>query len=175
MESLFTFADSFPPALQWLAVMLVGAIPFVESYGGAVLGVITGVPVPVAIIAAIIGNVAAMILTVWIAGTIREKAVAKRRSGDAGQTDDAGPSGDAADQAAPSKGKQRIRMLFERFGVPGVSILGQWALPSHVTAPTLVGFGASRGSVVVWQTVGIIAWGVLFGVLAAGGINLAMR
>lgn len=187
MDTLFTFAESFPTALQWLAVMLIGAIPFVESYGGAVLGVLTGVPAPVAILAAIVGNVAAMALTVWIAGTVREKAVAKRRARAsvpsdatirvhaAGAPDSvAGEPGDA-DQAAPSKGKQRLRRMFDRYGVPGVSILGQSVLPSHITAPTLVGFGASRGSVVIWQTVGIIAWGVLFGVLAAAGITLAMR
>jgi len=180
VDPLFTFAESFPTALQWLAVMLIGAIPFVESYGGAVLGVLTGVPAPLAILAAIIGNVAAMALTVWLAGTVRQKAVAKRRarvsvpSDDTIQADAAGEP-DSADQAAPSRGKQRLRKLFDRFGVPGVSILGQWVLPSHITAPTLVGFGASRGSVVVWQTVGIIAWGVLFGALAAAGITLAMR
>ncbi|GAA4508599.1 hypothetical protein [Brevibacterium yomogidense] len=180
MDTLFTFAESFPTALQWLAVMLIGAIPFVESYGGAVLGVLTGVPAPVAILAAIIGNVAAMALTVWIAGAVREKAVAKRRArasvpSDATiRVDAAGEPGDA-DQAAPSKGKQRLRRMFDRYGVPGVSILGQSVLPSHITAPTLVGFGASRGSVIVWQTVGIIAWGVLFGVLASAGITLAMR
>lgn len=194
MDTLFTFAESFPTALQWLAVMLIGAIPFVESYGGAVLGVLTGVPAPVAILAAIVGNVAAMALTVWIAGTVRETAVAKRRArasvpsdptirvhaagardSAAGAPDSvAGEPGDA-DRAAPSKGKQRLRRMFDRYGVPGVSILGQSVLPSHITAPTLVGFGASRGSVIIWQAVGIIAWGVLFGVLAAAGITLAMR
>lgn len=172
MESLQTFADSFPAALQWLAIMLVGAIPFVESYGGAVLGIVVGVPTPVAILAAIIGNVIAMTLAVWIAAAIREKATARKTvaAGHAGEDAD-----DQPQSAEPSRGKQRIRQLFDRFGVPGVSVLGQWALPSHITAPTLVGFGANRGSVLVWQTVGIILWGVVFGVLAAAGVNLAMR
>lgn len=171
MESLQTFADSFPAALQWFAIMLVGAIPFVESYGGAVLGVVVGIPVPIAILAAVIGNVIAMALAVVIASSIREKATARaaaKAGGPAEGTDSDGPS-------SSGRGKDRIRRIFERYGVPGVSILGQWALPSHVTAPTLVGFGASRGSVVVWQTVGILLWGVTFGALAAAGINLAMR
>ena len=171
MESLQSFADSFPAALQWLAVMLVGAIPFVESYGGAVLGIVVGVPTPVAILAAIIGNVIAMSLTVWIASSLRATATARKKvaAGISAETDD------EPQTPEPSRGKQRIRQLFDRFGVPGVSVLGQWALPSHLTAPTLVGFGASRNSVIVWQTVGIILWGVTFGVLATAGINLAMR
>lgn len=162
MDSLFTFAESFPAALQWFAVMLVGAVPFVESYGGAALGVITGVPTAVAILAAVVGNVIAMTLTVWIAGAIRDRAVEKRKR-------------NGTKQPAPGKRKQRLQSMFERFGVPGVSLLGQSLLPSHVTAPTLVGFGASRASVLVWQTVGITAWGVAFGLLAAGGVSVALR
>lgn len=187
MDVLQTFADSLPASLQWLAVMLVGALPFVESYGGAVLGVASGVPVPVAILAAVTGNVLAMSLTVWIASGIRAKATAStaaraRITAPAGGTQQ-GAAGDGstdvaapeADGAAPGRGKRRIRQLFERYGVPGVSLLGQWALPSHITAPTLVGFGASRGSVLVWQTMGILVWGTAFGTLAAAGFNLMMR
>ncbi len=162
MDSLFTFAESFPAALQWFAVMLIGAIPFVESYGGAALGVLTGIPPAVAILAAVIGNVVAMALTVWIAGSIRDRAVEKRRR-------------NGTEQPEPGKRKQRLQRMFERFGVPGVSLLGQSLLPSHVTAPTLVGFGASRTSVLVWQTIGIAAWGVAFGLLAAAGVSVALR
>jgi hypothetical protein len=171
MDTLQTFADSFPAALQWFAIMLVGAIPFVESYGGAVLGVVVGIPVPIAILAAVIGNVIAMALAVVIASSIREKATARAAAKAGGAAE--GTDGDGS--SSSGRGKDRIRRIFERYGVPGVSILGQWALPSHVTAPTLVGFGASRGSVLVWQTVGILLWGITFGALAAPGINLAMR
>ena len=173
MESLQTFADSFPAALQWLAIMLVGAIPFVEGYGGSVLGVAIGVPVPIAILAAVVGNVLTVAATVSIASSIRERATARSAAQSEGTAD--GSTRDADEARTSGRGKQRIRRLFDRYGVPGVSLLGQWALPSQITAPTLVGFGASRGSVLVWQTIGIVLWGIVFGALAAAGFSLAMR
>ena len=56
IENLQNFADSFPDWLQWLGVMLVSAIPFVESYFGSVIGVAIGLGPVVAILVAVIGN-----------------------------------------------------------------------------------------------------------------------
>mgnify|MGYP002652690459 CR=1 FL=1 len=49
---------------------------------------------------------------------------------------------------------QRILRLSERFGVPGVSLFGQWVLPSQLTAPLLVSVGASGVDVVNPQDAG---------------------
>ncbi len=65
--------------------------------------------------------------------------------------------------------------MFDRFGVPGVSLLGQTVLPSQITSMAMVSFGANRNTVAVWQIISIILWGVLFGVLATLGVNVALR
>lgn len=62
---------------------------------------------------------------------------------------------------------------FDRFGVPGVSLLGQTILPSQITATALVSFGATRNTVIAWPSISIALWGILFGALAYVGI--AMR
>ncbi|MFV0285465.1 MAG: hypothetical protein ACK5IM_03625, partial [Demequina sp.] len=59
--------------------------------------------------------------------------------------------------------RQKIAGYLERFGVPGVSLLGPLALPSQFTAPTMVALGASARSVYFWMGISIVAWGVLFG------------
>ena len=68
-----------------------------------------------------------------------------------------------------------LKRMFDKFGVPGVSLLGQTFLPSQITSSAMVGFGANRNVVAFWQVVAIILWGVLFGVLAMLGIELALR
>lgn len=70
--------------------------------------------------------------------------------------------------------RARLKSMFDRFGVPGVSLLGQLVLPSQITSATMVGFGASRNAVILWQVISIILWGVAFGVLATLGISLLM-
>ncbi|WP_231443213.1 hypothetical protein [Brevibacterium zhoupengii] len=156
IESIQNFADSFPDWLQWAGVLLVSAIPFVESYFGAVIGVAIGLHPVVAILVAVIGNVISMLAFVYGAGAIRDKATKNKG-------------------AEPSQKRQRLKRMFDKFGVPGVSLLGQTLLPSQITSMAMVGFGANRNAVAFWQIISIILWGVLFGVLATLGIELALR
>lgn len=156
IENIQSFADSFPDWLQWLGVMIVSAIPFVESYFGSVIGVAIGLGPVVAILIAVIGNVISMLAFVYGAGALRDKATKNR-------------------EKETSPRRQRIKRMFDRFGVPGVSLLGQTVLPSQITSMAMVSFGANRNTVAVWQIISIILWGVLFGVLATLGVNVALR
>lgn len=153
LENLQELTESLPPLLQWLGVMLAGAVPFVESYAGSVLGILAGVPPVVAVLAAIVGNIASMLVFVLIASRVRTAA-----SGRGGKPD--------------SPRRVKLRQRFDKYGVAGVSLLGQTILPSQITSAIMISFGASRRAVIGWQIVSIILWGVAFGVLAALGTNL---
>ncbi len=41
---LQSWVDGLPEALQWLGVIAISAIPFIESYSGPALGMISGIP-----------------------------------------------------------------------------------------------------------------------------------
>jgi hypothetical protein len=156
IDSLQEFAGAIPVWLQWAGILLVSAIPFVESYFGSAIGVAIGMHPVVAILMAVIGNVISMLVFVYGAGAIRDRATKNR-------------------QAEEKPKRQRLKRMFDKFGVPGVSLLGQTLLPSQITSSAMVGFGANRNVVAIWQVVSIILWGVLFGVLATLGIELALR
>lgn len=159
IEQLQEFAAGFPEWARWLAVMLVAAIPFVESYFGSAIGVAIGLHPAVAVTVAVVGNAVSMLAFVLGAHATREKVRQARGTADAEET--------------PKR--RRLRRMFDRFGVPGVSILGQTVLPSQITSAAMVGFGASKNAVIAWQIVSIVLWGVLFGVLAHLGIGLLLR
>lgn len=137
---------------QWLAVILASAIPYVESYFGATFGVLAGMPPVVAILAASIGNIASMLGFVFFGNFINRKRKPKD-----------GPV---------SKRKQKSRDMFDKYGVAGVSLLGQTLLPSQITSMTMVAFGANRKSVIFWQVISIILWGAVFGTFTALGVSL---
>ena len=67
--------------------------------------------------------------------------------------------------------RAKLRQRFDKYGVAGVSLLGQTLLPSQITAAAMVSFGASRNSVIFWQVISIIMWGVTFGVLTLLGVT----
>ncbi|WP_102157364.1 hypothetical protein [Zhihengliuella halotolerans] len=145
-------AEPLPAWLQSCVIVLAGAIPFVESYAGAVIGVFVGLPVWVAVPAAIVGNWICMFLLVTLgAGIQRRLAERSRRE--------------------PSKGQQKFLRLFNRYGVPGVSLLGQWVLPSQITSMLMVGVGAAKNQVIIWQSISIVIWGAAFGTLAVLGLS----
>jgi len=117
---------------------------------GAAIGVLIGMPPALAVLAAVLGNAASMLAFVVIADAARRRA---RR--------DAAPD-------APSR-RPRLRRLFERFGIPGVALLGH---PTQLSAATMVAFGAPRARVVVWELVSIVLWAVLMATLLALGMNV---
>ncbi len=154
--------ESLPPLLQWAGVAIAGAIPFVESYFGAVVGVIAGVNVLVAVTAAVIGNMVSMVGFVVTAHTVRDRVVAAR-----------GPQADFSDPPATmSRRRRKLRRAFDRYGVAVVSLFGQTILPSQITSAALVSFGARRKAVITWQAISICLWGVTFGALATLGADL---
>lgn len=157
-DALVDFTQSLPLWLQWAGVMLAAAIPFIESYFGTLIGAIAGVPLPIAVFAAVVGNVISMLVFVFIAAAARQKVLARRGAG--------------ADTDGPSPRRQRVKRMFDRFGVPGVSLLGQTVLPSQITSGMMVSFGASRNAVIVWQVISIIIWAIVFALIGQAGIAL---
>ena len=159
IDALTDFTQSLPLWLQWVGVMLAAAIPFIESYFGSAIGVIAGIHPVIVVAAAVVGNVATMLIFVLTASAARQKVLARRAA-----------TGTEAEE--PSPRRARIKRMFDRFGVPGVSLLGQVALPSQITSGMMVSFGASRNAVIFWQIISIILWGIIFAALAAGGVAL---
>lgn len=158
-DALIDFTRSLPVWLQWGAVMLISAIPFVESHFGAMIGVLAGVPAPIAIVAAVVGNALSVLGFILAADAGRRKVLERRAAGGAESTE-------------PSRRRQRVRRVFDRFGVPGVGLVGQMIVPNQITAGMMVSFGARRTAVIVWQLVGIVIWAVAFGLLAQAGLAI---
>lgn len=131
---------------QILGLMLVGAIPFIESYLGSFLGTVIGINPFLAVPAAVIGNIICTFILIAIASRVRGAATRGREA-----------------QPEMSKRRKKVVANLERFGVPGVALLGPLVVASQITAPTLIAVGAKKSSVYLWTAISIAAWGILFG------------
>jgi hypothetical protein len=151
LEGLQQFVETTPTLLQWLAVAVISMIPFIESYFGSAIGIAAGVVPFMAILAAIVVNWISMFVFVmfgqkiWEWRDVSEKTISPKR--------------------------QRLKNAYDKYGVPGVSLFGQFILPSQITSMAMVTFGANRSSVIFWQTISIIIWGVGIGLLAVWGLD----
>ncbi|QJW34909.1 hypothetical protein [Cellulosimicrobium protaetiae] len=155
VTGLQELTQSLPPLLRWVGVLLAGAVPYVEAEGAAVLGVVAGVNPVVAILAGIVGNAIALAVVIWLIGAARSGVTRHR-------------------VAEKSPKRQRMRRVFDRYGVPGVSLLGPLLLPSHVTAAAMVGFGAPRSRVFVWGVIAVSLWAIVLGVVVHLGVSAAV-
>ena len=162
-------ATQVPELVKPLIVALAAAIPMVEGEVGAVIGMVGGMHPVAAAMAAAAGNFLIVLIIVMVTSRARTAVVTRSRArvgasvggGSAvGFADDA----DAAVIEPPasakpeSKGRKRFKTWLVRFGVPGASILGPLAIPTHFTSAMLVAAGTSRAWVLLWQAVAIVLW-----------------
>lgn len=176
IEGLQNLMSLVPALVQPLIVALAAAIPFVEAELASVMGVWAGLNPFVAFLAAVTGNFLSVFVVVMFGARIREaittRRAARRELVAAGVGAGAGSGSPQLEEPkTESKGRQRFRRFFVRFGVPGASILGPLALPTQFTSAMLVAAGVSKGWILLWQAVAIILWtgfttAVAVGVLA---------
>lgn len=149
--TLVQFVSGLETWQQVLALVAIGAIPFIESYLGSFLGVLVGIDPFIAVPAAVVGNIISTFLVIAVASRVRTAAT-KGRGADA-----------EMDLSDAPKSRQKIGTYLNRFGVPGVCLLGPLVIASQITAPTLIALGATKRGVYVWSAISILAWGILFG------------
>lgn len=191
------FVDQVPEFLHPVIVALVAAVPYIEGEGAAVFGIIAGITPIVAALAAMAGNILAVVAVVLFGSRVRGAVVDRRaraRAAGAGNTAvnradaasaTSGTTGgvrtttleaptDAAD-AAPtrrSKGQAKLRRWMVRFGVPGASLLAPLALPTMLTAAFFVASGVRKQWVILWQVIAIVIWTTLAAAAATGLLTL---
>jgi hypothetical protein len=152
----------------YVLVFLAAATPVIE-----VLVVIPGAiaaglaPVPVALVA-LAGNLTTVALCV-VAGDRIVRAVRTRRASRSG-----GPEAQERGPGATGRGggrSGRARRILDRYGVPGLALIGPVLTGSHVAALAALGFGAPRGRVMIWMAIGLVVWAVPVTVAAAVGFG----
>jgi hypothetical protein len=149
IENLQHFVGSWPGALQWFGIALIAVVPFVESYIGSVIGIVIGVHPVVAAICAMIGNAAIVVAIAFVTDSVRKRATRGK-------------------ERTTTPGKARVKKLFDRFGVPGVALLGH---PTQISTAALIALGAPRTKVIIWELISVVLWGTVVAAIAGFGIN----
>lgn len=172
IETFQNLVAQVPDLVQPLIVALAGAVPFVEGEGAASIGILGGIPPVVAAIAAMVGNfLCVAILVLASAGARRvivDRSRAKQPVTVGGTSLEA--DGVPAETGRGSARREKFQRAFERYGVPGVSLLGPLLLPTHFTATMLAASGIGKGRILVWQAVAIIGWTTVIAVIVGSAV-----
>jgi hypothetical protein len=190
MDLIARFQDlaaQVPEILQPLIIALAGAVPFIEGEGAAAIGIVGGLHPAVAIAAGALGNFLCVAVLVIASSTARSAIVSRRRRtmanrrsvlvgearGGAATSFVPDPVTEDNEPGRTSARRAKFQRALDRYGVPGVSLLGPLLLPTQFTATMLASAGVSKARVLFWQGLAIIAWTTLIGV-AIGGVTQAV-
>ena len=175
IENFQDLMARLPELLQPLVVALAGAVPFIEGEGAAAIGIVGGIPPAVAMVAAAIGNFASVAVVVLLTSRARVAVVTHYR-GRARESVAAGHAsrGRSVELDEPRTPRQeKFARAFQRYGLPGVSLLGPLLLPTQVTATMLAGAGVNRTHILVWQAIAIVLWTTVIGAFVGGVLHFA--
>jgi Ca2+/H+ antiporter, TMEM165/GDT1 family len=152
--------------VAYLAVFVSAGVPWLEVLLVVPAALVAGLsPIPVVIVATA-GNVLTLIPVVLAGDALRERLRRRRRRREVPQPRDHAT-------AARSTGAQgRGRRLFDRFGLPGLALLGPLVSGIHVAALAAIGGGAPRRATLVWLSAGVAVWSIAAALLTLLGLDL---
>ena len=173
IEIFQNWVAQVPELVQPLIVALAGAIPFIEGEGAASIGIIGGIHPVIAAVAAIVGNFVCVAVLVLASSGARSAIVNRSRVTEpalAGGGAAAAPESEAPHADRKAARREKFQRAFERYGVPGVSLLGPLLLPTHFTATMLAAAGVGKARVLFWQALAIIGWTTAVAVIVGGAV-----
>ncbi|MBU0905670.1 MAG: small multi-drug export protein [Firmicutes bacterium] len=141
---------------EYFLVFLGAAIPWLEMALVIPLGIVTGLNPFWVVVIGFIGNMVTVL--VLIIGYDKFRLwLAKRREGQ---------------EVKESKRSERAKQLWNKYGLPGMLMLGPILIGTHIAAFIGMTLGASKKQTTVWSIISIAIWAIVFGVLTALGFDL---
>ncbi|UTT53639.1 small multidrug efflux protein [Microbacterium maritypicum] len=175
IENFQNLVAQVPELVQPLIVALAGAVPFIEGEGAVSIGILGGISPVIAAIAAIVGNFLCVLVVVLVSSGARQAVVNRSRAKTAALAGAGGgtleePVAEVSDTGRGSARREKFQRAFERYGVPGVSLLGPLLLPTQFTATMLAASGIGRARILFWQAVAIIGWTTVVAVIVGSAV-----
>lgn len=152
--------------LGLVGVFLGGALPWLEAIVVIPAGILLGLPPLAVVVAAVVGNLSTVAVAAFAGERLRTYFSA--RSGSAG----GGAAG--ADPARGGRSARAARVM-DRYGLPGLAILGPLGIGTQLSAALAVSLGVSGRRAFVWVGAATVGWSVVAALLVAWGTDLAGR
>lgn len=141
----------------YFLVFVFAALPFFEAYGVVPVVILAGLSFVPSLLIGIIGNIVTVLfLLVFLDQFNQWRAKRRERKGKV---------------ARSNKRSLRAQRLWDKYGMPGLSMIGPMVVGSHLTALMCAAFGGKRQAVFYWMSASITLWSTVFAVLALLGVN----
>ena len=140
---------------EYFLVFLGAAIPWLEIALVIPLGILRGLSPAWVMILAFVGNMLTVLLLIF--GFERVKRYMDSRKLKNGKVE--------------SKRTERGKRIWNKYGLPGIAMLGPFVIGTHIAAFIGLVFGAKKINTIVWMTISIATWTLVFGIATAMGFD----
>lgn len=144
---------------EYILVFLGAAIPWLEIALVIPLGIIWGLSPFWVMILAFVGNMATVLPL--IIGFDRFRDWYTKRQEAKGKPE--------------NKKSERAKRIWNKYGLPGLALLGPILIGTHIAAFIGMTLGATKRNTTVWLTISIAVWTLAFGILTALGFDFFTR
>lgn len=140
---------------EYLLVFLGGAIPWLEIALVIPVGIVSGLSPTGVMISAFAGNLSTVLVVIFGFQKVKEWRNARRKEEDQKE----------------SKRTERGTKIWNKYGTPGLALLGPIVIGTHIAAFIGLLFGAKKRNVTVWMIISIGLWSLIFGIVTAMGFD----
>ncbi|MED1560435.1 hypothetical protein AJ85_08240 [Alkalihalobacillus alcalophilus ATCC 27647 = CGMCC 1.3604] len=142
--------------IAYIIVFLAAATPFIEVVFTIPVGALAGLNVFLVTLVGVAGNVITVILVIALADRIREWQRKRREKKGKGS----------------NKKNARAEKIMNRYGLPGLAILGPVFVGSHLAVLLAISLGSSKKLVTAWVLGSVIGWAIVTGVVSYFALDL---
>ncbi|CAM3106269.1 small multi-drug export protein [Filibacter tadaridae] len=144
---------------EYLLVFLGAAIPALEIALVIPLGIIRGLSPVLVMLLAFLGNMLTVLILIFAFQKVKDwMASRKRKKG-----------------KEKSKRTERGKRIWNKYGMPGLALLGPILIGTHIAAFLGLLLGASKVNTMIWMMISIGLWTLVFGIVTATGFDFFTR
>lgn len=141
---------------EYIVVFLLGSVPWVEIAAVIPLSIVAGLSPFFVGLLAFLGNLSTVYLLIIFFEKFQQWRSRKNKG----------------NKEQQSKRQTRGVHIFNKYGLPGLSLLGPLLIGSHVAVLIGLVFGAKKHLILLWMTISLVIWTVIITVLSVYSIDL---
>ncbi|MBS4208815.1 small multi-drug export protein [Bacillus sp. FJAT-50079] len=139
---------------EYILVFILAATPWFELVTVIPLGILRGLNPAIVVILAFIGNFSTIVLVIYLFEKIKNFIASKK-----GTIKDNG------------KRQKRAKKIWNKYGFPGLALFGPLLVGTHISAFLGLSLGATKRWTLLWMTISLALWGIVFGIASYYGIE----
>ncbi|GIN98619.1 hypothetical protein J6TS1_44890 [Siminovitchia terrae] len=139
---------------EYIVVFLLAGVPWIEIAAAIPIAIISGLQPVLVVILGFAGNLLTTILVIYLFETIKNYLFKKR-----------------GELKESSKREARAKRIWNKYGLPGLALLGPILIGIHIAAFIGLTLGAAKNWTLLWTTISLLIWSIVFGVTAYYGVE----